>query len=416
MTTNRRVGQLLEGRVRCQVLDAKTKEVLHDYGWQNNLILNQGMNNYGLLVYLWADAFKFCVAGTGSTKPTKNSGGGTTATQSGTGVTLAGGSFVLTDTATDAGKMIKWDTNQEAMIVTVTDPTHAVLDRSQSVSAGTFVVYNTQQTGMETETSRSSNYVPGIGFCESQVSPANLVRSRRTWDFPAEGGSPHTYTEIGFSNVNTVANNLFSRIYLTSPIAMLTGQQLRIIYDLFVTYTPSAPRSKTPTITNWPVAPSTVTDGQEAIETFGVSTVASTGQTTSTNLNIPNSLGSPEYDLELPGASRAMLSTMSTGLLPAPITNAIFEIGTGATVAINGTPPVNSSYVTNSFTRTKTWTFATTEANRNDWRSFALGNTFFSISNRYWSAFRFLFAQPQTKDNLHTLSLALTWSWSRVLA
>jgi hypothetical protein len=412
------LGQELRGRIRCQVLDAHTKEVVRDYGWQNNLILNQGMNNYGNLVYTkgWADAFLYCVAGTGSTKPNKNSSGATTAAQATTTVTLSGGSFLFTDTATDAGRMIKWDTLEEAMIVTVTDTTHAEVDRSQTVSAGTFVAYNTQLVGLETEVARTNNYVAGVGFCEFQVSPANMVRSRRTWDFAAEGGSPHTYTEIGFAQIATVAANLFSRVYLLTPIAMLSGQQLRIIYEIFVTYTPAAPRSKTASITNWPVAPSVNTDGAEAIETFFVGAVASNGQTTAVNSISTNGLGSPSYDLELAAASRIVLSTTSLALSAAPVPNALVELQTGATCAVVGTAAVASSYVANSFTRKKTWTFATTEANRIDWRCVAIGNSFFSTFTHFWSVFRFLFAQVQAKDNLHQLKFEFTWTWSRVLA
>jgi hypothetical protein len=87
--------------------------------------------------------------------------------------------------------------------------------------------------------------------------------------FAAEGGSPHTYTEIGFAHGGQLSQPIcFPGYILVTPIAMLAGQQLRIIYEIFVTYTPGAPRSKTASITGWPVAPSVNTDGGEAIETF----------------------------------------------------------------------------------------------------------------------------------------------------
>lgn len=56
---------------------------------------------------------------------TNYDGGDTTAEQAGTTVTLVGGNFRFVDTATDAGKLIKWPGGATATVVTVTDSTHA---------------------------------------------------------------------------------------------------------------------------------------------------------------------------------------------------------------------------------------------------------------------------------------------------
>src|SRR5574337_1049881 len=128
-----------QGFVQCFVVDAATKQVVREYPVQKNLILNQGMD--ALATQLFADCMNYCSAGTGVT-PTNDDSGTTTATQSGTSVTLAGGSFTFTNTGTDAGNGIKPDTGEEAMVVSVSSPTSVTVDRSASVSAGQFTVYS----------------------------------------------------------------------------------------------------------------------------------------------------------------------------------------------------------------------------------------------------------------------------------
>lgn len=61
------------------------------------------------------------------------------ASQSGTLVTLSGGgTFVFTDTLTDAGRRINWDTSETAIIVSVLDSMHVIVNVSQTVAAGEF--------------------------------------------------------------------------------------------------------------------------------------------------------------------------------------------------------------------------------------------------------------------------------------
>lgn len=50
-TINLTQKEMLSGRVRCQVVDSKTGKVKRDYGWQKNLILNQGLDTVVLVSY-----------------------------------------------------------------------------------------------------------------------------------------------------------------------------------------------------------------------------------------------------------------------------------------------------------------------------------------------------------------------------
>jgi hypothetical protein len=54
----------LRGRVRPQILDARSGAVLHDLGWRQNLILNGGLDM--VASYVFADCFKYGHLGSGS--------------------------------------------------------------------------------------------------------------------------------------------------------------------------------------------------------------------------------------------------------------------------------------------------------------------------------------------------------------
>lgn len=397
------IHQSIKGRVQCQIVDSRTKKVLKTFPWQNNLILNQGMNNYGTTYANgFISGFLYAVAGTGTT-PTRDDSGTTQAAQSGTGVTLTGGSFVFTDTGTDAGKMIKWDSGEEAMILTITNPTTAVVTNSATVASGEFTVYRTNQTGLSTEVKRSNNYVAGVGSCETIQSPAHVLSHKRTYDFSAEVGSV-TYNELGFSHVATVASNLFSRILLSSPVSLIATQQLRVLYQLTITWGPSGTSAKTADIPGWPVAPASTTDGDEAWESLGMSNaVATSGATGSADgggLSICDYLD-PSIVVSLhsdspafPGSPRGTAFVMNSGIL-AEHGSMLWE-----------------SYVANSFTGVKYYVLTTTQGNFNTIRGICFGRT---VVTSHYVCFRFLFDEAQTKDNLHKLTVRLRYTWTRVL-
>lgn len=395
MKIARGVHQSAKGRVRVMVVDTKTGKIKRDYGWQNNLILNQGMNAIAT-TYTWANAFLRCAAGTGTT-PTQDDSGATTATQSGTTVTLSGGSFVFTDTGTDAGKMIKWDSGEEAMVVTVTNPTTVVVDRSQSVSAEVFTVYRTNQTGLTTEVKRTNTYLTGVGNCgTTYTADEGLMVMRRTFDFTVETGDV-TYTEIGFANSATVAANLFSRILLSSPVALIEDDALRVVYDLSIQLAWYAPRALSPSISGW-----IYVSGEEMIETFSLAEVSTTGTVTTTN----RTANEPSVSSSV----RIAISDSTTALQAEP--------GTGTLNNRTGTERFSkaislSAYTANTFTRTKSVTYTAAEGNMSGIRSIFIG--IYSAATTFYSGIAFLMDSAQEKLNTHSLSLSFTYTWSRVL-
>lgn len=384
----------LEGKVQCSVIDGKTKQVLKVYPEQNNLILNQGMNNFATTDL--ADLYLYAVAGTGNT-PTKDDSGVTTATQALTTVTLAGGAFVFTNTATDAGKMIKWDSGQEARIVTVTDATHAVVSVSQAVGAGEFTVYRTNQVGLTTETKRSNTYFVGSGNCGvSYDDVTGKLSGFRTYDFSIEVGAV-TYTEVGFSASAVVANNLNSRILLTSGVVLAIGQQLRVKYTLSVTQSPAVASSAIAVspITGWATA-----TGTAKIQHHGLSFPnQATGATTYDVISAQNSYGGePNRIVEIRSSS-------------ASTAHAAWRAITGLGSDIYAENCVLSAYTALDFFREKQVNFGLLESNSAVVRSLCI-----SSNANDTPFFRYLINSNQTKDAFHTLQLNFRLTWGRTLA
>lgn len=401
------IGMGMEGVVQCMVVDSKTKKVVKSYPPQKNLILNQGMDNFATSNI--CDQFLAGAAGTGTT-PTQDSSGVTTAARAGTTVTLVGGSFVFTNTATDAGKMIKWLTNEEARIVTVTDTTHCEVATSGTIAAATFTVFRTNQTGLATETKRSNTYLTGAGNTETTInSGAGSISHKRTYDFSAEVGSV-TYTEIGLSSTTGAGANLFSRILLASSVALVASQQLRLIYTLTITFSPVTDT----TVGASPITGAAGATGHQQIQYPNMTAIRTTSG--ATDLKPPDGVSgvndaSAGFEPSRVGADcLCWLSTSSTTF------NAFGSQGPSR----NGAAPssgnsTGSGYSTLSFTRTKTFVFSTSQGNGTTWRSMVIGGqpTAPAGSNQ---AFVYIFDSNFTKDNTHTLTINLVLTWGRTLA
>lgn len=396
------MGCSVRGRLQCMIVDAKTKKVLRAFPPQKNLILNQGLANFFTVTTVgMSTCFSYAVAGTNAT-PTQDDSGTTTASQTGTTVTLSGGSFTLTDTSTDAGKLIKWDTGEVSRIVTVTSPTECEVHISQSVSAGEFTVYRTNQSGLFTESKRTNSYVSGS--CGTDILQPHQVEHFRTFDFSVESGSV-TYNEVGMSHTATVAANLWCRVKLDTPVSLISGQQFRVVYRLRVTYAPATPRTKTAVVPDWPISPATNTDGAEAWETQSFNPIAS-GGTTGSNV------GGWDY-MGLTTSSRNMrMLTSSTALLNPP-SSAGLNIGL-ANIANLGIPS-RESYAANSGRRVLYSVAAPAVGNTTSLRSIEIGYDSGIPVNAHYSIFRYRFGQAQTKEDTHRLTMRFLYVVEREL-
>lgn len=254
-----------KGRYKCRVMNADGSVAFEHPKWLPNLILDSGLDKIAYMP--WAQAFQFCVAGTGTT-PTKVTTA-SNASQTGTTVTINAGSYSFSPSI--VGKLLYWPgTDQSAKVTAYTNTTTVTVDRSQTVSNANFDVYNVDQTALTTPYSMNMRYQVGEGMCGTIVE-VDTVTMFRTFDFYLES-SPVQISEIGFKD-SPKATTLFSRVVLPDIVFLSAGQWLQVSYQLSVKLAPATPNGKSPTVVGWPVAPSTVTTGVEQIQLYGMAVV-----------------------------------------------------------------------------------------------------------------------------------------------
>lgn len=231
------------------------EEVVHVQE-QDNLILDSGLDN--LATRRWRAMLDYCAAGTGTTPTTDLTE--STYTQSGTTVTRASGAYTFSNPA-DVGKLLRFDTGEEAYITSVTSGTVVEVGTSATVGSPTNVnLYRVAQTGLTGEVKRTNSYhSTGNDETVTRSTNSGTVALRRTYNFTAEA-SDRVYTEIGVSHSATAGANLFSRILLDGSVTVLgpsggnPGQQLRVEYTLTITVTGggTARQAGEIAVTGWP--------------------------------------------------------------------------------------------------------------------------------------------------------------------
>lgn len=422
-------AQSAKGRFHCVVIDAATQEVVQDHGWQDNLILDQGLNQVASRA--WCDNFLVACIGT-NTEPTFDSGGASTASQSGFTVTIDSGVFTFTAGGLDVGdegKWIKFLSGEEAKITAYISSTQVTVAVSQTVASTTFKLDRCNQTALYTEIQRTNNYVTGAGNCQTTRS-SNVLTHRRTWDFPTEVG-PVTYRELGVSYNGVGPGNLFSRIVLSSPVSLIAAQILRVSYELVLTITPFSPVVVAdPNIGGWPIAPSVTDGGVFAWQMIGLSAVSTSGPSAkydnagycnepfansfvSTSVPTGNDLSPFTQSFSVDGA-RMFLSNSANA--PASFASSVNRNGDRATIGVT-----LSSYTAGTFTRNKSATYGLSAANRVDWRAMGIGahdassDATVDHSTTRYSGIVFVFDEFQTKLSTHTLNLVFKYSWGRTL-
>lgn len=356
--------------------------------WAKNLILDQGLNNLCNGTTEYSGFSNYCAVGVGSTA-TYTDSGATTATSSGTTVTASGSFF----TAGMVGQIIKFDTGEERYI-TAQSGTTCTINSSLTIASGTaFGIHAVNQTGLASESKRTNTYLTGSGNCGSSA-VSNVVTYRRTYDFTTEIGNVN-YSELGWSHSATVAANLNSRTLISGgSVSILTGQSLRVIYDLVVTFGPAVSTAGSFNITGWPVSPATNTNGSYILS-FNVVAGAIPDISTSGNQGAGNF---PFSTVNV--SSFTLLSDNSTALTFGGSDN----LGTNATANTNSF----DSYTTGSFYRVHSATFNLTTGNATNWRKIYVGDS----SGRF---FAFVFDQAQTKANTHTLTVKVRATFGRTL-
>ena len=397
----RGVGQQAEGLYKVMVVESATDKVVYESEWQKNLILNQGMDE--VAARLWCALFTYGICGTG-TQPNSITSGGDTAAQVGTTVTRTGSTIDFNTDAT-VGDMIKWSTNEEARITSITSAGIVEVTPSQAVTDTTFTIWKTARVGLQVEVKRSNTYLAGAGNCETLLSVATL-QNRRTYDFSVESGDA-TYTEVGVGWASSAASTVFSRILLNTPVSLVSGQRLRLVYQLNVTLSPSASTSKTLSVSGW-----TGNTGAECIQNLNISNVSSAG---ATNVYSFGNALDPASTNSLTAGRMFCVSTNSSAL-------AAFGSAANRTTTayMCSAAPTNASYVAGSHQLDVSSTFAVADAVSASIRSVMLG--YRSSGSGYYpydtgrQSFTFLFDSAHEKTNTQTLSFTVRFTWSRVLA
>lgn len=388
-----------KGRALIRVLNAE-HEVVQEVR-ANNLILAGGIDM--VAERPWVENMEVCVLGSNGSV-TQEDSGATTASQSTTTVTLSGGSFVFTDTATDAGKLIRWDTGAEATIVTVSSPTSVVVANSATVGAGEFTVYMIQQTILDmVEIVRSNTYVTAGSGCGTTNSTPDIFIHKRTFSFPEEVGLV-TYREVAFAKSITPGAEIFSRIVLGTPLVLTAGQSMQVVYTLEVTVSPSSNVDKAAAILGW-----SSTDGTECLQLYALATVDPT--TGASTYDTDNGVS---WEPSSEGTSCSVfLATDSSA--PAAYGSAVDRSG--------GTQSVKTDTAIDAGTQSpgvgnldKVVTFGTGEGNLTTWRAIGIGSSTDGKQPYTATGFVFVFDFNQTKDSDHTLELRINYTWGRDLS
>jgi hypothetical protein len=118
--------------------------------------------------------------------------------------------------------------------------------------------------------SRTDEYLAGDPYTGVRYNKSTgIIYLRKTYDSETEV-SNQNINEVGFFTAAS-GGVMFSRVVLPSTVTVLTGQQLRITYELQVTIGPIAPTADAPAITGW------TTDGDSQLEGFFPDTSATFG-------------------------------------------------------------------------------------------------------------------------------------------
>lgn len=353
---------------------------------KKNLILDQGLD--AVAARTWCENFAVAAAGTG-TDPVRRDSGAVTFSRAGNVVTASAGFFV----ASDVGRLIKWNTGEEARIVTYNSGTEVITADSGTIASDQGTIWYVNRVGLATESKRTNTYGTNGGDNGSTFLTDTWTH-KRTFIFSAEVGTV-TYREVGWSHTTTPGGNLFGMDLLPGAgVTLVAGQQLKIEVELSVTYAPASSTAWANVIAGWS------TPGVHGILASSVSIVDPSGASSITGVATLE----PGYTTF---PKRVALATNTDA--PAPMISGNNVTATGVILGKNLTP---AAYTSGSFALTYSATFAVGEANSTAIRSISLG---FLESGFERTAYKVLLDAAETKDSDHTLTLTFTLSWGRIL-
>ncbi len=376
--------QKVRGNYQVKIFDSKDR-LVKEYPVKPNLILDYGLDE--IASNLWADCWRYCAVGTGTT-PTADDSGLINATQSGTTVT-AGSSFF---SVSDVGKLLVFDTGERAYISAYTSDTVVEVGISRTVAGATaFATWRVDQTQLTSYVQHSTTINVGPAYNRTDVLDSGVtLRMRRTWKFPAEP-SAITYYEVGFHRVDEPNPFLFSRVINEEGYSVDEDQYLLITYELTVNVGSTNRVNESLSISGWPIAPSVNTNAETGFSNIHLTAINSDGVTIA-NLggDVANTVSEPSNF-----ASTFDLNTNNTFPL----------FGTNPTISPSSYPITILPYVSGSFEIYKTWEMIAIPSG-DQYRQL----THTDGVNVGWMA---LFDSFQTVEQNHSLNITMRWAWDR---
>lgn len=253
-----------------------------------------------------------------------------------------------------------------------------------------------EQAGLVSEVKRTNTYITASGGCGHSIADS-VVTLKRTFSFSQEV-SAATYSEIGFSWAGDAGDNLFSRVLLNSPVSLVAGQRLRVIYELLITCSPTSPSALTADIPGWPVSPASGTDATQQWQNLGLWVVASTGLGAAYNGGALVNEPSETVAIFASPSSDALGTFAEEG--PDRSTDADYAEAT-------------ATYTPGSFELLKAAVLTGDQANRSDLRTIGVCATTGPTAANV--GFAVLFEEAQTKEEEYTLALGFNYEWGRTV-
>lgn len=387
---NAQISQSAAVRYQVSIHDAETGRAVKRLPAKRNLILDQGLD--GIAVRSWANAFRAAAIGTG-TIPTKRDSGAVTVSRTGATLTSSAGFFE----AADVGRLFKFDTGEEVRITAFTNSTTVTTSTSGAIAASEGTVWYVNQTALAVESKRTDVY-SNDGGANGTTYSSPTVTQKRTFIFSAES-STITYREIGWSHTTTPGPNLFGRDLLAGAgVTLVSGQQLRVVVELAVSYAPVTPIAYT----------SIATGGWTANGTCGIESLFDILDINWGNTVRPSGMDiatSPSLDPS--GTGRILLASDSVAVIPASLAQRVVP------GLIHEAVPSLGAYIAGSFIRTKSIGMSTLEANSSAIRSIVLGGN--GTGGGRTSSFRVRLDAAEAKTSSQTLTIGFTLSWGRSL-
>lgn len=289
-------------------------------------------------------------AGTGSTPNSVVIAG--TYQQTGTTVTRATGAGIFVSGNVD--DFIKFDTGERAKIVSLTNSTTVVVDRSQTVAATGLTIYDTSRLYLDAWSIATLTQDNSVGFNGQTLdTSAGTTLNWFTKNFAIQGAAA-TYTEIGSAGNSglTSTTALFSRVVLPVPVTVNIGQFLQLRFEILCilgNYRTSQPI--TVAVTGWPYSyaiQSIVSNGTFWDITVGAA--CSSHYAVGRPIIITGAL--PAFSAITSISSTVSAFTVTTGAAHGKIAGDSIEIAGSSVAGYNGTWTVLAAPTTTTLTVT----------------------------------------------------------------